>query len=102
MRADLSDNKEQSRFEIHVDGELAGQLEYRLARGLRILPHTEIDERFEGRGLAGQLVAFALSTARAEGEHVMPLCPFVRKYLHEHPEEIDLVRDVDRASYGLA
>jgi uncharacterized protein len=86
------DVPERSRFEVRVDGELAGFAEYRRRAPLIAFTHTLIDPRFEGQGLAGQLVATALSEARSAGLAVLPFCPFVRGYIAGHTAEyLDLV-----------
>jgi len=46
------DVPDRSRFEVRVDGEVAGFTEYRRCPGLIAFVHTLIDPRFEGRGLA--------------------------------------------------
>lgn len=101
MSTEVREDTEQQRFEILVDGEVAGFAEYRLAAGMRIFPHTEIEERFGGRGLGGELIGAAMRATRAAGEDVVPLCPFVQHYLRTHPEDLDLVRDVHRRAFGL-
>ena len=45
----ITDNPDQHRYEIRVDDELAGFVQYRRREGLIALIHTEIDSRFEGR-----------------------------------------------------
>jgi uncharacterized protein len=86
------DEPERSRFEVRVDGELAGFTEYRRRPGLIAFMHTLIDPRFEGQGLASRLVQTALSEARTSGLAVLPFCPFVRAYIAGHSEEfLDLV-----------
>src|SRR4029077_15327791 len=79
------------RYEITVDGELAGFTRYHDHRGVRTFVHTEIEERFEGMGLASRLIAGALADVRAHGMTIVPQCPFVNAYLHRHPEETDLL-----------
>lgn len=82
---------ERSRFEVLVDGELAGFALY-IRRGLRLVfVHTEIDPRFEGQGLGSKLAAGALGAARAAGDLVVPLCPFIASYITKHPAYEDLV-----------
>ncbi len=101
------DVPEESRFEIRLDGRLAGFAEYRTKPdgahpGLLVLTHTEIDEAFEGRGLGSVLVRAALDTARERGVPVRPDCPFVRAYVARHPDEyLDLVPDDLRSRLGL-
>jgi predicted GNAT family acetyltransferase len=72
---------ERSRFEVRVDGELAGFAEYRLRPPLIAFTRTLIDPRFEGQGLATRLIRAALSEARSAGLVVLPFCPFVRSYI---------------------
>jgi len=95
------DEPERSRFEIRVDGDVAGFTEYRRRPGLIAFIHTLIDPRFEGRGLASQLVRTALSEARSDGLSVLPFCPFVRSYIAGHAEYLDLVPEDMRAKFEL-
>lgn len=95
------DSPERSRFEIRVGEELAGFAAYRHRGGPIEFVHTEIDERFAGQGLGGQLIRFALDTARREGLQVLPFCPFVRSYIVEHREYLELVPAVARQQFGL-
>ena len=89
--AEVRDNEERSRFEIHDDGQLAGFAVYRRRPGRIIFVHTEIDPAFEGRGLGSQLVRESLDVVRGTGERVVPLCPFYAAFLERHPEYQDLV-----------
>ena len=95
------DTPERSRFEVRVDGEIAGYAEYRRRPGLIAFVHTMIDPRFEGQGLASQLVRAALSEARSDELSVLPFCPFVRGYVARHTEYLDLVPDGMRAQFDL-
>ena len=82
-------------------GEIAGFAEYRRRPDVIAFVHTSIDPRFEGRGLASDLIRTALSEARADGLSVMPFCPFVRGYIVRHREFVDLVPTDLRATFGL-
>ena len=95
------DVPDRSRFEIRVDGEVAGFTEYRRRPGLIAFIHTETDPRFEGQGLASDLVRTALSGARSQRLSVLPFCPFVRAYIARHPEFLDLVPESVRAKFDL-
>jgi predicted GNAT family acetyltransferase len=81
---------ERHRFELEQDGQLAGFIAYRERDGRLDLLHTEVDERFEGRGLGGQLVRGTLEAVRAQGRRIIPSCPFVAAWLRRHPEFADL------------
>ena len=97
----VADAPERGRFVATVDGEQAGFLVYRHRPGLLALIHTEVEERFEGRGVGGRLARFALEQARAEGLAVLPFCPFVNEWMRRHPEYNDLVPDGYRANFDL-
>jgi uncharacterized protein len=97
----VADAPERNRFEATVDGELAGFLVYRDRKGLLALIHTEVEDRFEGRGLGGRLARFALDQARAQGLAVLPFCPFVNAWMKRHPEYVDLVPAAYRANFDL-
>ena len=90
------DVPEWGRFEIHVDGKLAGFAAYRIAPGTITFTHTEIDEAYGGRGLGGTLARAALDAARARGLAVVPLCPFIRRWIERHEDYQDLVRAAER------
>ena len=101
--ATVLDVPDWSRFEIHVDGRLAGFAQYRLKdAGLIVFTHTEIDDAFEGRGLGSTLIRAALDAARSRGLAVRPDCPFVRAYIARHPDDyLDLVPVELRPRLGL-
>ncbi|GAT74354.1 GNAT family N-acetyltransferase [Microbacterium hydrocarbonoxydans] len=73
-----------SRYEIHVDGTLAGFAEYDLRPGTIRFIHTEVDPAFQGQGLAAILAKGALTDAVASGLTIVPLCPYIAKYLTTH------------------
>jgi predicted GNAT family acetyltransferase len=88
----VTDNPEQSRYEAHIDGELAGFAVYELRPGSIVFVHTEVDPAFEGHGVASALARASLDEIRAKGElDVIPLCPFYRGWLIKHPEYDDLL-----------
>jgi hypothetical protein len=91
-RIDVADAPERSRFELRYEGELAGISVYRRTPGVIEFVHTEIDDRFEGKGLGAHLVRTALDAARVAGERVVATCPFVASYIERHPEYADLLQ----------
>jgi hypothetical protein len=98
---EVVDDRDADRYLITVDGDPAGFAQYR-DRGRAIaFVHTEIDDRYEGRGLGGRLVSAALDDVGSRGLAVLPFCPFVRSYIAGHPEYLDLVPATQRANFGL-
>lgn len=95
---DVRNAAEARRYEITADGELAGFAQYVDDGAKRIFFHTEIDERFGGRGLAGVLVGHALADARDSGMRIVPVCPFVKKYLEKHHDFDDVLDPVTPAA----
>lgn len=79
-----------SRYEIHVDGsgtpagvtwfqdvDTGGTID-------RVFPHTEVDDEFSGHGLASRLVREALDQTIAEGFRIVPVCPYVKRWIERH------------------
>jgi predicted GNAT family acetyltransferase len=87
----VTDNPNEGRFELWVDGRLAGVSEYRPAGESLIVSHTEINREFEGRGLAGLLVREMLEELRRRGTTVIPLCDFTTEFIRRNPELVDVV-----------
>lgn len=87
----VTDAPERHRYEAHLDGQLAGILDYDSAGDRIDLVHTEVDPDYEGRGIGAGLTRFALDEARRRGLRVVASCPYVRRYLAKHPEDRDLV-----------
>lgn len=85
------DSFEESRYEVRLGGDVAGVLHYRRHDGRVELTRTEIDQAFEGRGLAGRLASAAFADARARSTPVQVSCPFVTGYVERHPEYADLL-----------
>lgn len=98
---EVRDNPAEHRYEVRLDGALAGFTQYRSRPGLIAFVHTEIDERLEGRGLASQLIRAALDDARAKGLAVLPFCPFVNSYIQHHRDYVDLVPETNRTQFDL-
>jgi uncharacterized protein len=89
--ANVVDNRLGSRFELHLDGEVAGILDYRRDGGAVSFVDVTTDLRRAGQGLGLVLVRHALDAVSAEGLLVVPVCPFVRDFIQRHPVYLDLV-----------
>ncbi len=97
----VTDHPESGRFEITVDGELAGFANYHRVAGNLDFTHTEIDDRFEGQGLGSTLIRAGLEAARERAMGVLPHCPFVRSFIERHAQFLDLVPVGRRREFGL-
>ena len=87
------------RYEIVVDGVVAGYTTFREDDGALAFPHTVVEEEFEGQGLASRLVREALDDVRARERTIHPFCPYVRSWIEKHDGYRDLVDDPQR--FGL-
>jgi len=79
------DNRDESRFEVTLDGTL-GELVYRRRADRLVLMHTDVPKALGGHGLGGLLVRAAVDRAAREGLTIVPLCPFARSWLERHPQ----------------
>lgn len=101
MTTDVTDNPSASRFEMTIDGELVGYLEYHEKDGTYAVPHAQVLPQHGGRGHGSELVVRSLQTMRERGGSVLPYCGFVRKVVRDHPELADLVPESERATFGV-
>ncbi|GIE92728.1 GNAT family N-acetyltransferase [Paractinoplanes rishiriensis] len=88
---DLREDPGGKRFELLVDGEVGGHAAYRLRDGVVVITHSEVDPKFRGRGLGGELARRTLDELRTRGARVYPACPFFARFVADHPEYADLV-----------
>jgi predicted GNAT family acetyltransferase len=96
------DAPDRARFEIRDGDEVAGFTEYRRRPEVIEFIHTEVVPEYEGKGVARRLISSALDAAREQGLAVLPLCPFVRRYIARHPEQyLDLVPKDQRGQFEL-
>lgn len=98
---EVADHPESERYEVRVGDALAGFAQYQRGAGQIAFTHTEVDEAFAGRGLAGRLAKTSLDEALASGVSVLPFCPFYRGYIAKHPDYLVLVPEARRAEFDL-
>ena len=101
MDAMVVDVPEKGRFEVRLDDRVVGLASYHIDGSTMTLPHTEVDPSVGGRGIGTALVAGVLDAARERGLTVLPYCSFIRHYIQQHPETIELVAADDRPQFGL-
>ncbi|MBY8860276.1 N-acetyltransferase [Nocardia sp. CA2R105] len=94
MSETVTRNDSLHRYEILVDGELAGFTEFKDRDRQRIFYHTEVFPQFGGRGLSTTLVSAALDDVRAGELRAVPVCPVVAAFLDKHPEYADIADKV--------
>ncbi|WP_266171834.1 GNAT family N-acetyltransferase [Dyella subtropica] len=89
MSIDIHHESVAHRFEASVEGVLC-VLDYTLLHGILTITHTIVPEVVGGRGIAANLVKFALDHARAEHWKVVPACSYAEAWMRRHPEYDDL------------
>ncbi|CAL66115.1 GNAT family N-acetyltransferase [Christiangramia forsetii] len=73
------DNGKKGRFIIDEDGEVAGEMTYTWAGKTKfIIDHTGVEDKFEGKGFAKQLVMAGVDFARKNDVKIIPLCPYAK------------------------
>jgi uncharacterized protein len=87
----VADNPSASRYELTVDGEVAGTISYARDGDVVDMQHTVVHPSRQEHGLGSELVAAALADARDRGLRIKPTCSFVAAYIRDHPEYEDLV-----------
>jgi predicted GNAT family acetyltransferase len=89
---EFKNNEALSRYEAWVESELVGEAHYVRSNGVADFDRTLVPQRFEGRGVAGKLVGYAMDEIRAGGAlKVKPTCPYVVHWFELHPEYADLL-----------
>jgi uncharacterized protein len=88
---EVVDNPARSRYELRDDGHLVGFTEYHERDGVLVFPHTVITQPKRRAGYGSTLVQAALDDVRAKGRRIVAECPFVARFVDEHPEYADLL-----------
>lgn len=72
-------NAKKGRFVIYENDELAGKMTYTWAGKEKFtIDHTEVDEKYGGKGYAKQLVMAGIDYARKNDLKIIPLCPYAK------------------------
>jgi predicted GNAT family acetyltransferase len=92
MSANVVHDAENHRYEIFLDNERVGLMDYSLRPGEIHLVHTEVDPAHQGKNLAAILLRESLADIRARGmEKVVPICSYTVRYMEKHPDTQDLL-----------
>jgi predicted GNAT family acetyltransferase len=83
-------NEKDERFESDAEGGIAF-VEYIIDGDEITFTHTEVPKQAEGKGVAGRLVADAISYARVANLRVIPQCTYVAAWLKRHREYDDIL-----------
>ncbi len=90
MAMTVRDEQARQRYELPLGDGLAF-IDYRRDGRIVTMTHAEVPPALRGGGVGKALIAGALALVRERGEKVVPLCPFVARYMQRHPEVHDLL-----------
>jgi predicted GNAT family acetyltransferase len=82
---EIINNENHQRFESKVDEEIAF-IEYRYYKGDIAFTHTFVPQKYRGKGISSLLAKYALEYAKEKNLKIMVYCPFIAKYIKDHPE----------------
>lgn len=86
-----TDTDSKARYVATVDG-VEGEGELTLSKvtdKLIIADHTGVPDSMRGKGVAAALAERLIADARAAGQRIVPLCPFVRAYAERRRAALD-------------
>ncbi|MBW8871081.1 MAG: N-acetyltransferase [Leifsonia sp.] len=93
MATEFSDQKDASRYAMHIDGELVGVLDYRILGDSISLTRAFTVPQHRGKGYAAQLVEYAVDDIEKNGaRHIVPMCWYVGDWFEAHPERAALLQ----------
>ncbi|MFD0982692.1 GNAT family N-acetyltransferase [Tropicimonas aquimaris] len=85
-----TDTDSKARYAARVAG-VEGEGELTLSKvtdKLIIADHTGVPDTMRGKGVAAALAERLIADARAAGQRIVPLCPFVRAYAEKRREAL--------------
>lgn len=84
LQIEHKNNQNFGEFYARYDGEIAGLMQYEWQNFLTfIIVHTEVESKFEGKGIGKHLLAAAVDFARKEGKKIKASCPFAKSLLEK-------------------
>jgi predicted GNAT family acetyltransferase len=89
------------RYELRIEGTIVGFANYIRSGDTVSITHTGVQTAMRRRGLAGELIEYALRDAAHRGLKVLPHCSYVSYYIDRHPEHLALVPPDRRREFGL-
>jgi uncharacterized protein len=102
MATTVIDDRSRNRYELLVDGAVAGFVDYELGDDRIAVLHVEVARELEGHGPGRELVDGVFGDARRRGLFVVPHCPFARRVIVENQDAyLDLVPVDSREEFGL-
>ena len=92
MSKQLTHETDASRYTLVIDGQLAAVADYRINGDAISFHHTFTQPNLRGRGLAGEVVEFAVDDVeKNSNRRIVPMCWYVADWFEAHPERASLL-----------
>ena len=78
-------------YEATIEGHAVAEIRYDDVDGRVVIISTTVQPAFRGRGVADELIAYALDDIRELGKRVTVYCPFVARFLRDNRQFSDLI-----------
>src|SRR5882762_6485664 len=82
-------NEGSGKYEVWVGDKVAGFTQYEVVGDSIVFLHTEIDDAYGGQGLGKVLASAALDDVVASGKVIVPVCPFIAKFVRRNQEQYE-------------
>lgn len=86
----LFDNKT-GELQLYIGNDKAGKMNFSISDNKLTVYHTEVDDKYEGRGFGKMLLKQLVDYAQKNNLKIIPVCPYVYAQFKRHPE---IYRDV--------
>lgn len=87
MATEFSNERDANRYAMHIDGALAGVLDYSILGGSISLTRAFTVPAQRGKGLAARLVEYAVDDIETNTTlKIVPMCWYVADWFDSHPE----------------
>jgi hypothetical protein len=74
-------------FVLEEGAERLAEMEFAIQGDNLTVYHTQVSEKLQGQGVAGELLSTMVDYARKNNKKVIPLCPYVHAQFKRHPEQ---------------
>ena len=92
MHIQQEDNSERGSFYIEENAKRVAELAYTWrSKDVASIDHTEVDEKYEGKGLGTLLVDHIVSFAKETDIKLLVYCPFAKTVFEKHKDYQDVL-----------
>lgn len=101
MSEEIIAQKQGNSYVLKGVGGVIGEIAYRLVDvKVWIIDRTYVDSRYQGQGLAKQLLNLVVEDARSEGRSIIPSCSYALAQFKRYPEYADVWEKTTATDYS--